>query len=40
MFGIPRFDHVFAGGLDLDPGRVPALMETACERARQLGREF
>lgn len=40
MFGIPRFDHVFAGGLDLDPGRVPALMEAACERARQLGREF
>ena len=40
MFGIPRFDHVFAGGLDVDPARVPAIMADACERARVLGREF
>lgn len=40
MFGIPRFDYVFAGGLDVDPARVPELMEAACERARTLGRRF
>ncbi len=40
MFGIPRFDCVFAGGLDVDPERVPAIMAEACERARALGREF
>ena len=40
MFGIPRFDYVFAGGLDVDPERVPAIMAEACERARRLGREF
>lgn len=40
MFGIPRFDYVFAGGLDLDPSQVPAIMEAACERAQALGRDF
>ena len=40
MFGIPRFDYVFAGGLDVDPSQVPAIMAEACERARALGREF
>ena len=40
MFGIPRFDYVFAGGLDVDPERVPAIMAEACEEARRLGREF
>lgn len=40
MFGIPRFDHVFAGGLDLDPSQAPAIMEDACARARALAREF
>ena len=40
MFGIPRFDYVFAGGLDLDPEKAPALLEAACEKARRLGREF
>lgn len=40
MFGIPRFDYVFAGGLDVDPARVPELMEAACEKARTLGRRF
>ena len=36
MFGIPRFDHVFAGGMDIDPGKTPALLEAACEKARGL----
>lgn len=40
MCGIPRFDYVFAGGLDLDPEKAPALLEAACEKARRLGREF
>ena len=40
MFGIPRFDYVFAGGLDVDPALAPALLESACEQARALGREF
>lgn len=40
MFGIPRFDFVFAGGLDVDPAKVPEIMAEACDRARALGREF
>lgn len=40
MFGIPRFDYVFAGGLDVDPARVPRIMDAACGRARALGRDF
>lgn len=40
MFGIPRFDYVFAGGLDVDPAQAPALLEAACERAGALGRGF
>lgn len=40
MFGIPRFDYVFAGGLDVDPAMVPLIMEAAKERARALGRTF
>ncbi len=40
MFGIPRFDYVFAGGLDVDPAMVPLVMEAAKERARALGRTF
>lgn len=40
MFGIPRFDHVFAGGLDIDPAKVPEIMVAACEKARALGRSF
>ena len=36
MFGIPRFDYVFAGGLDIDPGKAPALLKAACEKARAL----
>ena len=40
MFGIPRFDYVFAGGLDVDPAKTAALLEAACQEARALGREF
>lgn len=40
MFGIPRFDYVFADGLDLDPARAPEIMAAACEKARALGRSF
>lgn len=40
MFGIPGFDYVFAGGLDVDPSRIPAIMAAACEQARRLGRDF
>ena len=40
MFGIPRFDYVFAGGLDVDPAQVPSILADACERARALGRAF
>lgn len=39
MFGIGRFDYVFAGGLDLDPAGAPALLESACALARTLGEE-
>ena len=40
VFGIPRFDYVFAGGLDVDPAKAPELLEAACEQARTLGRSF
>ena len=40
MFGIPRFDYVFAGGLDVDPAKTPESMDAACEQARALGRSF
>ncbi len=40
MFGIPRFDYVFAGGLDVDPAKVPEIMEAACKQARDLGQGF
>ena len=39
MFGIGRFDYVFAGGLDLDPAGAPELLESACTLARTLGEE-
>ena len=28
LFGIDRFDYVFAGGLDIDPAKTPALLDT------------
>lgn len=40
MFGIPRFDHVFAGSLDLDPAQTPALLAAACQDARSLAAGF
>ena len=40
MFGVPRFDYVFAGGLDVDPALAPELLKTACEKARALGWSF
>ena len=39
MFGIPRFDSVFAGGLDAVPEEAPAVLERACELARRLAEE-
>lgn len=36
MCGIPRFDYVFAGGLDLDPAKAPELLEASCQLARRL----
>ncbi len=36
MFGIPRFDYVFAGGVDLDPAKTPELVEAAADLARRL----
>jgi len=36
LFGIPKYDYVFAGGLDIDPAQTPALLESACAVARKL----
>jgi FMN-dependent NADH-azoreductase len=36
LFGIGRFESVFAGGLDIDPNKTPALLEGACALARSL----
>lgn len=40
MFGIQRFDYVFAGGMDIDPAKTPELLAQGCQRARKLGQEF
>ncbi len=40
LFGIPRFDAVFAGGLDAAPDRTEELLAAGCARARQLAEEF
>lgn len=40
MFGIGRFDYVFAGGLDLDPAQTPTLLDAACRRAAALATDF
>ena len=40
LFGIPRFEYVFGGGMDVDPARTPALLEGACELARKFAREL
>ena len=39
MFGIGRFDYVFAGGLDLDPAGAPALTEAAADLARRVAED-
>ena len=39
LFGIPRFDYVFAGGLDIDPTKTPELLEAACDVAGRLAKE-
>jgi FMN-dependent NADH-azoreductase len=36
LFGIGKFEYVFAGGLDIDPAQTPALLEAACDVARKL----
>ena len=40
MFGIPKFDYVFAGGLDLDPAKTAEILADAQEKARQLAESF
>lgn len=40
LFGIGRFDYVFAGGLDIDPEKTSELLSGACEVAGQLAEEF
>lgn len=39
MFGIPRFDYVFAGGLDAVPEKAAELLEGACVLAKRLAEE-
>lgn len=39
MYGIPRFDYVFAGGLDAAPEKAPELLEGACLLASRLAEE-
>ena len=40
LFGIEKFEYVFAGGLDIDPAKTPALLEAACEVDRKLAAEL
>lgn len=39
LFGIPKFDYVFAGGLDLDPARAAEIVAASAESARKLAAE-
>lgn len=39
MFGIPQFEYVFAGGLDLDPAKTGKILDAACTLARRLAGE-
>ena len=39
MFGVPRFDYVFAGGLDAAPEKAEETLAGACALAEQLARE-
>ena len=36
LFGIDRFEYVFAGGLDIDPALTAEQLEGACALARRL----
>lgn len=40
MFGIPRFEYVFAGGLDACPEKGEETLAAACELAGKLAAEF
>lgn len=40
MFGVGRFDYVFAGGLDVDPAKTPELLEAACDLAKRIAESF
>lgn len=40
MFGVRRFDYVFAGGLDVDPAKTAALLEAACDLAKRIAESF
>lgn len=40
MFGIPKFDYVFAGGMDIDPARTEELLAGAACLAESLAREL
>ena len=40
MFGIPRFDYVFAGGLDAAPEQAEETLAGACALAETLAREL
>lgn len=39
LFGIGQYDYVFAGGLDIDPAKTPALLESACDLVRRLAEQ-
>lgn len=39
LFGIGRFDYVFAGGMDIDPNMTPELLAGACALAKKLAEE-
>ena len=39
MFGIPRFDYVFAGGLDACPDTAEETLTASCALARSLAAE-
>ena len=36
LFGIKKFDYVFAGGVDVDPAKTPELLSAACDLAKNL----
>ena len=36
LFGIRKFDYVFAGGMDIDPAKTPELLSAACNLAKNL----